>query len=995
MASSFATFHPTGAASFGWVANFVSGSLEGADNRPIGYFNDCTWPDFAFFEKGPTTASFATTPTFVSTHLSSDLQVRGAGRAWDFASGNTSVFGVTAVRGRAARQESRDFRRDLSQLFFALRAFQNGQPGDGSSSGARWRLGNQNRLVKDVQHFRNAPVAPQVCADLLARNKRGLGILGGAFWPDAFAAIDDSDHEDGCALDSMQRLPLHCVYRRFFDPRLRLGQVELFQPGAAGALFRVGAGSESAEKRACTDSDCGVSGNGISAAVGNNRTAGTQAHVNMPYDEEGSQERDYDDERGGQDSGDSCGCVPSNSDNATSQQQSEELVACNAASPAPLVREVACSTGSGGGAQPVGGPIAGVEWHDNHSARGNALSGNRRLILTLRGSRRHNQPDVEYRVVRAGAVGADNVESARTLINSQRGETPRDERGPEPAGGAGGALGQLDGSLVREQPRRADSGAGPGGTVNLGDRAEASVLDSGAVPSGALSGGQRSTVSGPRDASGLGASGANLSTDNGEMGHAGGGLVCDEGDGAGAEIRQLAARPTRCWDGCVQSEVGGAGNAAVPEPAVLVDCESGSQNSGRTIGDGVSVGDARVAGSVLDQRSHPAFYRLADAARRLVQRGAQQRSFHGPGFDFTATHLLEVMRQTLIASGQAQGAVEISVAAFVKDDPEKEALREYCQFLEHMHSKRIYTQPTVADFVNYAELRLNGGFRAEQRLQEASVSAVFTKLFKVGNLLTNRAYGSIEDCQAIIDFKRGVHHFAQPRANQDQTVPDIRLIWDHLAKLPNASNLCEHCVRAYLALSFASSIPLRPDCISKILLEQTVVLDGGVVSFRMYDRKKQNNILSPPFKIRDGQLAALLTEYKTRMIAKERKRKPDKAGHTYLFGPLNSMTVVKLSAQTVSKMLRSAMSQAGIAAEVEARRLRDMTATFLLVATDDEDFVMRAGGWKSKPTLMDHYIRTQLQVNKDRLVASINVSAENDERIIVRRAHMLNVRPPH
>jgi hypothetical protein len=48
------------------------------------------------------------------------------------------------------------------------------------------------------------------------------------------------------------------------------------------------------------------------------------------------------------------------------------------------------------------------------------------------------------------------------------------------------------------------------------------------------------------------------------------------------------------------------------------------------------------------------------------------------------------------------------VAAFVMDDPEKEALREHCQFLEHMHSKRIYTQLMVADFVNYAELRLNG-----------------------------------------------------------------------------------------------------------------------------------------------------------------------------------------------------------------------------------------------------------------------------------------------
>jgi hypothetical protein len=221
-------------------------------------------------------------------------------------------------------------------------------------------------------------------------------------------------------------------------------------------------------------------------------------------------------------------------------------------------------------------------------------------------------------------------------------------------------------------------------------------------------------------------------------------------------------------------------------------------------------------------------------------------------------------------------------------------------------------------------------------LQEASVSAVFTKLFKVGNLLTNRLDGSIEDCQAVIDFKHGVHHFAQPRVIQDQTVPDIRLIWDYLAKLPNVANLCKHCVHAYLALSFEISIPLRSDCISKSLLEQTVVLDDGVVSFRMYDRKKQNNILSPPFKIRDGQLAALLTEYRARITVNKRQRKKDKAGYSYVFGPLNSMTVVKLSAQTVSKMLRGAMSQAGIAAEVEAHRLRHMTATFLLVATDDE-----------------------------------------------------------
>lgn len=331
----------------------------------------------------------------------------------------------------------------------------------------------------------------------------------------------------------------------------------------------------------------------------------------------------------------------------------------------------------------------------------------------------------------------------------------------------------------------------------------------------------------------------------------------------------------------------------------------------------------------------------------------------------------------------------------MKDDPEKEALREYCQFLEHMHSKRVYTQPTVADFVNYAERRLNGGFRAEQKLQEASVSAVFTKLFKVGNLLTNRAYGSVEDCQAVIDFKRGVHHFAQPRTNQDQTVPDIRVIWEHLGKLPPVADLCEQCLRAYLGLSFASSIPLRPDCISKILLEETVVLGDGVVSFRMFGRKKQDGILSPPFKIRDEQLTALVTEYKRRMVENKRERKPDKGGHRYLFGPLNAHKTVKLTAQTVSKMLRGAMTQAGIATHIEARRLRDMTATFLLVATDDMDFVMRAGGWKSKPTLMEHYIRTQLQVNKERLVTSINVAAENDGRVVIRQAHLLNAPQPH
>ncbi len=81
----------------------------------------------------------------------------------------------------------------------------------------------------------------------------------------------------------------------------------------------------------------------------------------------------------------------------------------------------------------------------------------------------------------------------------------------------------------------------------------------------------------------------------------------------------------------------------------------------------------------------------------------------------------------------------------MRDDPEKEALREYCQFLEHMRAQKVYTHPAT-DFVNYAE---NGEFRSGQKLQEASVSAVFTKLFMVGNLLTNRAYGNIEDCQAV------------------------------------------------------------------------------------------------------------------------------------------------------------------------------------------------------------------------------------------------------
>jgi hypothetical protein len=995
MATGSATFHPTSAAKVGWMANVVPRPLEGTDDGSIGDFNDCAWADFAFPEKGPATSGFAAASAFGRSHFGVEQQVQGAGGAWDFASRDPPVFGVATVRGRAGGQGSRDFRRDLSQLFFALRALQDGQLGDGSSFGARRRLGNQNRLVEDVQHVRDAPSAPQVRPDLLAGNRRSLGVLGSTFWPHSFAATHDSDYEDGCALDSTQGIPLRRVYRRFFDPRSGLEQTEPVQSGAAGSLLRAGAGGEPAEKRARADSDSGVSGNGVSTGVGHNRAAGAQNRIDVPIDEECCRERDHDDERGGKDSGDSRGRVPGDSYDAAPQQQPEELVARDATSQAPLVGRVAHSAGGGAGAEPVGSPVAGVERYDDYPTRGDAFFGNRRLVLTLRSSRRHEQPGLEYRVVREGVAGTDHVESARTGINSQRSETEGKERDTATRDGAGGTLGQLDGGVVREQPGWTDPGTGPSSPVNLGNGAEASVLDSGTVSSRSLSGGQRSAIPRPGDAPGLGASNANFSTDNGEMGHAGSGLVCDERDGTSAEIRQLAARPARCWDGCVQSEVVTAGSAGVPEPAILADREGSRQDSGGAVGDGFSVGDAGVAGSALDQRSHSAFYRLADAARRLVQRGAQQRSFHGPGFDFTATHLLEVMRQTLIASGQAAGAVEISVAAFVKDDPEKEALREYCQFLEHMHSKRTYTQPTVADFVNYAELRLNGGFRAGQKLQEASVSAVFTKLFKVGNLLTNRSYGSIEDCQAIIDFKRGVHHFAQPRINQDQTVPDIRLIWDHLAKLPNVANLCEHCVRAYLALSFASSIPLRPDCISKILLEQTVVLDDGVVSFRMYDRKKQNNILSPPFKIRDGQLAALLTEYKARMIAKKRKRKPDKAGHSYLFGPLNAMTVVKLSAQTVSKMLRGAMSQAGIAAEVEARRLRDMTATFLLVATDDEDFVMRAGGWKSKPTLMDHYIRTQLQVNKDHLVASINVSAENDERIIVRRAHMLNVRPPH
>ncbi len=89
--------------------------------------------------------------------------------------------------------------------------------------------------------------------------------------------------------------------------------------------------------------------------------------------------------------------------------------------------------------------------------------------------------------------------------------------------------------------------------------------------------------------------------------------------------------------------------------------------------------------------------------------------------------------------------------------------------------------------------------------------------------------------------------------------------------------------------------------------------------------------------------------------------------------------------------LQTVMTYLEIPAEFTPRHLRDMTATALMVATNDVDFVTRAGGWKNASIMQERCLRHNLQVNARSLREAFRIqqSAAREDQIVVRRANLL------
>jgi Phage integrase family len=347
---------------------------------------------------------------------------------------------------------------------------------------------------------------------------------------------------------------------------------------------------------------------------------------------------------------------------------------------------------------------------------------------------------------------------------------------------------------------------------------------------------------------------------------------------------------------------------------------------------------------------------------------------------------LAALRATLAGRGQTAQAIDVTVVGLTSKPSAKEALSEFCDFISFVLETPV-SAFAVEHVVNFAASRLHGERRGRTAMTEQGVVAIFNKIFTWLNAFTDGAFRNPDDHQTIAHFKKGLSVVAKRPKQPISSVPDMEVFLRFLSEAPAASDVCPDCLRTILTLLFMVSLPMRPDDVRKIVLSgESSVLDGDVVTFRFWERKRQPGF-STPFRIRDQQLADYLTVYLEKTASSRVRPAP---AVEFLIAPLTGQAR-QLSADTVSNYLQRLMTLLQIPSELTPRRLRDMTATALMVSTDDIEFVKRAGGWKQAAILQDRYLKENLLVNAQtfRQVFTVHLQeGGSTDRVVVRAANI-------
>jgi hypothetical protein len=943
------------------------------------------WRNAPVLRKGATAADPASAHTVSVRRGLPRRQISGAGRSRSDSASITLLSRVTGFRGVSGRERARDIQRGSLELISAVSSLQDGDACDGAGNDATGRLGDQVRCIEDVQHIQGSSVARQVLAVLLAWHERRVGICGMPVRGLASSETYDTHYEDSGSLDSRAWLSLLHLHRRFAGA----GPGSVASRAAVGGIASIhaesGIGAQSQEERLRADAGRGFSGDAVSFGAGADGAPSHQTVIDREVD--ASDRASWFDYHAGasEDSRHHGSGVASNSDSAFSHGCYSEAPSARSEAQLQMGREAPNRLGGFNGADVMGGSTSGFSWSVARQTDSDDGRGGRRLTLRLRWTRGTRPERGHGSLVESGASGVEIVEPSR-VDGAAEGDGGQGGEGRASRGSRRGIpFGQRHSYSLRERPGRKDSRVGQHSTRDLDDCVTERDLGTGHLSAGSLPGCSGPNVETEVSASGLDIESNGVQADRSALGRAAGGSVCNSADDPSEAVRELAPRSARCWHGCIHANMEGHGDTAVREPAVFAHQSGPAQARGGEQLDRVVARDTRLAWSGVDAGANPIVHRLAAAARRPGRGNDQQRCFGGDGFEFTRDDVLEALRATLRGRGQTTQAINVSLAGLTQKSSSKESLSEFCDFLAFMLEQPV-TEFSVQHVINFAASRLHGERRGRTPMTEAGAVAIFNKVFTWVNAFTDGSFRTPDDHAAVLQFKKGLSLVAKLPKQAITSVPDMTVFLQFLREAPSAADACPDCRRAILSLLFMVSLPMRPDDVRKIVLSQeSSVVDGDQVTIRFFARKRQRGF-STPFRIRDPQLVDYLQVYKESTAAMRVQPAPEVS---YLIAPIKG-PARQLSADTISNFLQRIMTYLRVPAELTPRRLRDMTATALMVATNDIEFVKRAGGWKQAAILQDRYLREVLRVNADvfRSNFALHQGADASDRVVVRAANV-------
>jgi len=332
-------------------------------------------------------------------------------------------------------------------------------------------------------------------------------------------------------------------------------------------------------------------------------------------------------------------------------------------------------------------------------------------------------------------------------------------------------------------------------------------------------------------------------------------------------------------------------------------------------------------------------------------------------------------------------------------------MREYERFLAQYD--RLGGETREAKVMAYLTNRFNGEYASGKKLKATTVSKILGKIKEVCKAMGN----PLEDNPMFERLIKGFRQQEDPQPTQVQSLPDYTkllkwkttLPWD--MSDPMIADYLEQKVEGDLMTLFAMALPMRPSCVAKIVY-RTLKFDKDSIKFNIRDCKHNRERLSPCFTIRDRHMVRILQMY---LFATKGRRKEcqhqeesnpyqcrflcdknDCRQGYYLFTPKirEGRTTVCYSAEYVSKLLKTKLDIAGCndgECKYTGKYFRKTTATYLLCATNDIEFVTSAGGWKNQATVREFYIKQNLQVDVEKLRNAIQVEGEEDDKCIVLR----------